>query len=414
MKRPAGMRGLGAAQISLIVLFLLVLVLPALTINRDPEKILILENRRVAQNPLHSDSDIEFHGTEELVYYTGEFLNDNIGFREFASVTNEVGMYSMFRRMNTPYDLTGKDHNLFYVPTGVRDPGAIPLYQPYTEDELAAWADNYDLFAGAYERAGVPFVFVTVPGKEYVYPELYPDTFLQKPTSPRTVQLVSYLREYAGADAMDLTAALCAAKTDQDMVYSKVVDPSHWNTRGAFVGYQNIMENLRKYDPEIEVLSEDDFIITQKVVPKKLAGTDFAFKGFEETQYIYQYRDSSKHPQATLIDVTGRLDVTGTAPGTGPVPPEKMAEYGSGLITYYYQNPNLPNGKKLLILGDSYTYMFLLDYFAESFSELYFIQPHVSAYYYWDFVHDASDAFDPDMVVYEVADRYCGDEGCFE
>jgi hypothetical protein len=362
----------------MISFFIVAMILPTLFINRDPEKILSMENRRVAQFPA------VFTHERLLKGFRGGFdnyLNDNIGFRELAVLTNIITKHQLFGLYSEPHVLLGSDNHLFYVPGNVSDSSTLPPYEKLSEKRLRKYMSDVLLTRDYYKERNIPFIFVTIPDKEEIYPEYYPIPFGDLPYKTRLAQVVQYINEHSDADAFDLTEDLIEAKKGGGApLYFKNHDPAHWNMNGAFVGYRKIMERLRAYQNDLLILSSQDFVIEEVPVTKR--------KG----AYIYNdYQD-------IVYNYIPRNGYSALKQDNAPV------KYPSRHC-YYYKNPACDNGKKLLIFGDSYIYMFIRDFFAESFSELLFC--HWQNHWLNDseYMNKAAEAFNPDFVVYEIVER---------
>jgi alginate O-acetyltransferase complex protein AlgJ len=90
---------------------------------------------------------------------------------------------------------------------------------------------------------GADYYVVIIPDKQTVYPEYLPDG-LKKASGPNaTDQLIGYLRQHSSLKLLDLRPALIAGKK-YGPLYLK--GDNHWNELGAFVGYREIVNWLRK------------------------------------------------------------------------------------------------------------------------------------------------------------------------
>jgi hypothetical protein len=291
-----------------------------------------------------------------------------------------------------PHVLSGKDGHLFYVPGDIAKPFTLPPYPRLKEDQLQEAMENIGIIRDYFAKRGIPFIFVTIPDKEEVYPEYYPE-HLKRPETSRLAQIVSYINEHSDIDAFDLTPDLIAAKNDDYLLYYKNHDPSHWNMNGAFVGYIKMMERLSAYQNDLFILSKDDFSIEETPTVKYTRDGTYRFENLTDILYSYKYKDNFS---AKLVD-SNEL-----ASGIASLSREDHAAVNYFETYLYYQNPKNNNCPKLLIFGDSYIYGFLLDYFAESFSEIYFLYAAVTS---GEVMRAAEIAFKPDFVLYQIVER---------
>jgi hypothetical protein len=367
------------------------LVLPALFINRNPDKVLVMENRRVPQFPSPFTPDGR-RLTSKFIPAFENYLNDNIGFKELAIKANTIIKHKTFAQYSEPHVLSGKYGHLFYVPGDIAMPLTLPPYPPLKEDQLQEAMENIGIIRDYFAKRGIPFIFVAIPGKGEVYPEYYPEHLNRHETS-RLAQIVSYINEHSDIDAFDLTPDLIAAKKDDYLLYYKNYDPTHWNMNGAFVGYVKMMERLSAYQNDLFILSKDDFSIEETPTVKKTRDGSYSFENLTDISYSYKYKNKFS---AKLVESDSLTN------GIAPLSKEDLATLNYLSVYAYYQNPKNNNGKKLLIFGDSFIYLFLLDYFAESFSEIYFLYTSFTS---GEVMRAAETAFKPDFVLYQIVER---------
>jgi hypothetical protein len=158
---------------------------------------------------------------------------------------------------------------------------------------------------------------------------------------------------------------------------------------GAFVGYTEIMEQVKQSFPDIKVLTKDDFDINLD----KTKGTMVHLNTFknirnamslEDIIYEYKLKNGYKSELSTEIPESITVNVN-----------DKF---------FHYVNKEQSNLPKMLIIGDSYIYSFLLPIIAESFSELYFINFTTTQE-----IMDLQNDINADFVLYEFVDRVFDD-----
>jgi hypothetical protein len=139
----------------------------------------------------------------------------------------------------SPAVVTGSDGFLFYA-----DDGALADYvdeKPFTPEELEAWRLTLQHTQDWLHARGIAYVFVIAPDKHVIYPELFPASVQRLHDESRMDELVAYLQQHSTVDVLDLRPALMEART-HERVYHRT--DTHWNDRGAFVGYQQITTRL--------------------------------------------------------------------------------------------------------------------------------------------------------------------------
>lgn len=154
----------------------------------------------------------------------------------------------------------GKDNWLFLAQDrGVRsilEEARSP--EPLPEGPVSVLANELERRRQWLADRGIRYIVVLTPNKNIVYPEKLPDALIPTRKESHLSQFVRYIREHTKVDVVDVTPALLEHKKDDQVFYA--ID-SHWNAHGGFVGYQEIIKPLKRYFPDIPVLSRDQFIV---------------------------------------------------------------------------------------------------------------------------------------------------------
>jgi alginate O-acetyltransferase complex protein AlgJ len=142
--------------------------------------------------------------------------------------------------------IKGREGWLFYAGDGaMEDYAEAP---PFTPAELEIWRRTLQDTSDWLREQNMTYLFVISPDKHVVYPEFMPETIRRRPIS-RIDQLVSHLRAHSTVRVLDLRPALLAAKA-RERIYHRT--DTHWNDRGAFVGYQQIVDALAADVPALQ------------------------------------------------------------------------------------------------------------------------------------------------------------------
>jgi len=374
----------------IIIIFVLLLALPIVFMNRDPNHIITLENKTAAKIPvLFSGGSLN----KEFISGFEDYWNDNIGFQRQATVLNIALFYKFFGKLKVTNYIIGKDKHLFYTSDGF----SLKTYQgknKLSEETLGRVLENLSDAEKYFNNNGAEFLFVSIPDKEGVYPEYYPNSVLQYSSQYKLDQIISYLnKNNSKLPVINLRQALIEGKSPSFFLYYKNYDCTHWNMKGAFIGYNEIMHNIQKRFQNINILSEDDFEITltpsngtiAHLSSSKLLSKVMSFKDF-----IYSYNKKGGYNSLVVDDY-----------------PLKTID--PAYNKYYRVNNTISDTPKLLILGDSFIYSFLLDIFGESFRELYFTSTRDT-----DLLKKIVDEYKPDIVIFEIVERaYWGDDFSF-
>jgi hypothetical protein len=121
---------------------------------------------------------------------------------------------------------------------------------PFTDAELVHWQRSLEARRDWLARQGVPYVFVIVPDKQSVYPEMYPHVLRRRGNvGGRLDQLVDYLHAHSDVPVLDLRGPLREAKA-RERIYA--MTDSHWNMCGGFVAYHRLMDQLTPGFPAVK------------------------------------------------------------------------------------------------------------------------------------------------------------------
>jgi hypothetical protein len=227
----------------LVVCFLAVIALP-LAANlagrdgADPAA----ENRELASFP-HFEA--RWSSIAALPSAFGAWFDDHFGFR--SSLVRWYGESRLFWLGVSPSTtvVKGRDGWFFYAD----DEGMTDYVdeQPLTPEAIANWRAAVVDARDWLRARGVAYVFVVAPDKHVIYPEEVPASIARIGSVSRMDQLFKALDD-AGIATVDSRPALEEAKR-HERVFQKT--DTHWNERGAFAAYQQIIEAVRRQVPRV-------------------------------------------------------------------------------------------------------------------------------------------------------------------
>jgi len=168
-----------------------------------------------------------------------------------------------------PKVMMGRDGWLFFLGEDARSldrhfRGTLP-FDAAPEDVAREFAKRHEALAAR----SIAYVVVVVPEKFSIYPEHLPAWVVRAPQTPLD-RVAAAVRADGRLRFLDLRAPLVAAKGTEPVYY---LTDSHWNVRGAAVGYATLMREVQaalpgriatvapvtlpRYDPGTDVYSGD-------------------------------------------------------------------------------------------------------------------------------------------------------------
>lgn len=337
-----------ASKILIAIVFFAVLVLPVFESDKVGGALSPNENRYLAKFPSFFTENHNFSSEFKSGFET--WLNDNLGGRQILIRLNKTINYQLFGELGfSGYRvIAGPNGWLFYAP----DPEIRYITNSFVPDDAVKLGikNSFEGIAEDLKNSGASLVVGMLPPKFNVYPEELPSSLKLVNSYSAAEAIDDELKTATGFSFASPFDELVASKSTFP-TYSRAVDVGHWNQFGAFIGYTALMEAVQKSLPDLKILSENDFAITE--IKKELT-TDWGFAS-TETDLNYEPRFSR-----TALEDAGFFD---------------RINYTSKDIwkSYrYFTNPDATLPRAILV-GDSYVWQFLLQNMAESFSELVFI-----------------------------------------
>lgn len=352
-----------------IVLFLAVLAVPLVLTDWSSGGVSEEENRNLAKFPEFTKEG-QWNET-----FTGEFetwFMDHLGLRQELITANALLQFKGFDRMLSQSDYhIGPYGDINYATEDmILDYAHVNLWK---ETSVGNLGQSYQTVSDWLAEKGIPFYYIQCYDKHSVYPEQFTDAVRQIGDVSKTDQILSYLENNTTVAAISLKQPLLDAKAQYE-VYSNWGDPSHWTDRGAYVGYLHIMDRLNQdRQTPLKVLQESDYDITVENVGITLN------RVIHEDDFVEVFK--IRDPQAQQADNS------------------VMGKWQDQYHTVW-KNPNAGNDLKLLLLCDSYFNSYLVDDFAESFSEVWVIWAD-----HMEELPQMLEIYDADMVIIECAER---------
>lgn len=230
---------------ALIVLFLLAILMPGLaTLAGVDREIIRGENRALAPFPrLALDRESLAAFPEGFTRY----FEDHFAFR--ARMVEWQGRVRLEYLRSSPQStvINGKDGWLFYAGDGSMDDYISAT--PFSTQELEVWRTTLQDTQDWLESRGITYLFVLAPDKHAIYQEMMPDDIRRLHNEWRYDRLAQYLRDRSTVHTLDLGPVLIAAKGRERIFH---LTDTHWNDRGAYVAYEQIMRQLNAMRPGLQ------------------------------------------------------------------------------------------------------------------------------------------------------------------
>ncbi|HEX7796541.1 MAG TPA: hypothetical protein VF456_19400 [Vicinamibacterales bacterium] len=288
------------------------------------------------------------------------WFQDHFGFR--STLVRWYGKSRYFGlRVSPSQDVVrGKEGWLYYASDGGLED--FTNANPLPPGEVENWRQTV-LRARDWCRAhGITYIFTIPPDKPVIYPEYFDDNVRQLSPVSRADQVFTATLDTGVV--VDVRQALMAGKS-HDRLFHRT--DTHWNSRGAFLAYQEIIDAVHRQLPAVPPAHQrSEFNATSRVID----GLDLA--GMIGLKRVLQEEDLQ------LLPKKGRGYVVVEPPGA-------YATAGEGRIVTEIPGSTLP---RAVIFRDSFA-SWLAPLLSEHFSR---------AVYLWQ------NDFDPDEVLKEHAD----------
>lgn len=364
--------GTNIIHICFIICISLMLGLPFLMAHRYlvEEDISVTENRMLAE-PTALIKDGRFHKGFPSEY--DRWFSDHMGFRNIMINLNAWMDYYLFGQFpDSTNNKVGK--------TGEIVDGRPEMVKSFahtnldTREKLEKTGDALQVISDWVESQNAQFYAVQCVEKHEIYPETFLDGVNQIGNTSKEDQWTKYVSENTNVKMLYLKDVLEQNK-EKYHLYNKWTDAAHWNPRGAYIGYREIMNFINQNGNSYDVLDESDYNI------------EWVDAG--ETYYGRIHKEDRREEFTILQPKAKELPYIADIDGMIDDPKHSV-----------WENKDAGNEDRLLILGDSYVYCFIIDDFAESFSNTWMVMND-----YLEELPDIMEQYQPDIVILECAQR---------
>jgi hypothetical protein len=299
-----------------------------------------------------------------------EWFQDHFGFRSTLVRWYGESRYYWLHVSPSTQVVRGKDGWLFYADDAGLDD--FTNEDPLPPAEVENWRQTV-LRARDWCRAhGIAYVFTIPPDKPVIYPEYYDDTVLQLTPVSRADQVFTATLDTGVV--IDVRQVMIAGKSRERLFHKT---DTHWNERGAFLAYQQIVDAVHRQLPAVPPARDRSaFNATSRL----LSGRDLA--SIIGLKWVISEEDLQlvpKKPHAYVV----------------VEPHGSYATAGEGRIVTEIPGSTLP---RAVIFRDSFTSA-LAPYLSEHFSRVVYL---------WQNNFDADDVLKEhaDVVIEEIVGRH--------
>jgi len=238
---------------AIVVLFLVIITVPGFGLALGISRATISESemRELATWPKWSWAPQDMAAWPDTFQ---KYFEDHFALRNRLIDWRSSLLWNGLRTTSSDTVIAGEDNWLFYG-----DDGGINDWtqaEPFTHEELEVWREALVRRRAFLANRGIPFLFVIAPDKQMIYPEYMPHSLRRMRAEYRADQLIAHMRARSDLDVLDLRPAIVEAKPT-GLLYH--LYDTHWNDRGALVGYQQIAGRLRRWFPAVRPLARADF-----------------------------------------------------------------------------------------------------------------------------------------------------------
>lgn len=182
------------------------------------------------------------------------FFNDSFGFRERLIRWLNRAEVEGLGVSSSPDVILGRDGWLYFAGLGARE--YLRATEPFRPDHLERWARMFQERHDWLAARGIRYLVVIVPNKATIYPEYLPASANRVGRQTRLDQLLEYLAQNTDVEVLDMRAAFLREKTKEPLYYRT---DTHWNARGAYQGYREIVHALSAGFPALSPRPRSDY-----------------------------------------------------------------------------------------------------------------------------------------------------------
>lgn len=327
-------------SIGLLICFLGVIYFPLLNeYTGAVEDIKSFENRQAHKKPI-----LALHTADSFPHQYDNYYNDTFQLRNrFIKYYNYYNV-TFYRQSPLNTVIIGKDNWLFF---SGEELDSYTGRNRFTDEELQTIREELEFRSQYLARLGVKFYFMIVPAKICIYSDKVGYEYYRMNKQTWGEQVNDYLKKTSGIKIIDIFDSLRSHSEPVNLYYRL---DNHWNELGGFYAARQVLLNMKKDLPALEVPDVNDVAYTSSITIK---GNLNKMLGYLD---VFREQEISLTPKKGYKAVQGEFGNYPPTPGFAyPWEYEKVKEI---------KNSSKP---RLLIISDSFGEA-IFPFLAESFS----------------------------------------------
>ena len=227
----------------ILIAFVLMIAVPIATTRFSGGEISENEKRMLAEIPSTDNLGARIFN-REFMQDTENWLNDHIGKRNGCRAVYAIIMYHGLNISTSSDVALGRDGYCFFTQRDNLEIGKGTYHFP--DEDIGKIKEQYRKAKNYYDGKGIRFYLLLTPSKVSVYPEHLPFESNEQAVQP------SELIEEAISDpehVVNLKEKLISEKDKGKLFF---LTDSHWNHRGTYAAYSEILRVLRPEETPIQ------------------------------------------------------------------------------------------------------------------------------------------------------------------
>lgn len=259
-------------EILFLTAFFIMLIIPMSHINQG--KIAKSENRKLAKwhSLIKKDGEINFNFGKDYE----NWFNDRFALRKELTDLNYIYKFPINKKIETEKMYYYKDSNFIF------NKYHIPREETFSKADIQPVTTELNKLNDFCNKHNIKLYILIVPYNQYIYQQ-YAKDFTNPEGLKKLNNNIKELQEKSDANIVYVYDELKKA-SEKDFVAFKT--DHHWSEYGAFIGYQKLMEAIKKDYPNTKILKENDY----NIFYSKKVRSDFNREFFEGTTLYNQAR----------------------------------------------------------------------------------------------------------------------------